>query len=92
MIALVSLLGFNLKKASMHAKIYNFSSNFIALIWFISAGKVLYLVAITMAIGQMSGAYVGAHFVMKKGISLIRPAFILMVSMMLIILARKYWC
>ena len=90
-IALVSPLGFNLKKATMHAKIYNFISNLVALIWFITAGKVLYPVAIVMAIGQMSGAYVGAHLVMKKGIGLIRPIFILMVSIMLLVLVKKYW-
>ena len=90
-VALVSLLGFNLKKATMHAKIYNFASNFVALIWFIAAGKVFYLVAIIMAVGQICGAYVGAHLVMKKGISLIRPVFILTVSIMLIVLIKKYW-
>ncbi len=90
-VALISLLGFNLKKATMHAKIYNLTSNLIALIWFINAGKVVYLVAIIMAIGQMCGAYVGAHLVMKKGVDFIRPVFILMVSVMLIVLIKKYW-
>ncbi len=90
-IALISLLGFNLKKATMHAKIYNFSSNLVALIWFIAAGKVLYLVAIVMAVGQMSGAYVGAHWVMQTGTRLIRPALIIMVSIMLLVLIKKYW-
>ncbi len=90
-VALMSLLGFNLQKATMHAKIYNCASNVVALVWFILAGKVLYLAASVMAIGQIAGAYVGAHLVMRKGIALIRPAFILMVSIMLLVLMHKYW-
>jgi uncharacterized membrane protein YfcA len=90
-VALIALLGFNLKKATMHAKLYNFTSNLVALCWFISAGKVLYLPAIMMAVGQMIGAYVGAHLVMQQGHRLIRPVFIVMVTLMLLVLAKKYW-
>ena len=90
-VCLMFFAGFNMQKATIHAKLYNFVSNFVALIWFITAGKVVYTVGIFMAIGQMCGAYVGAHLVMVKGIQLIRPVFLAMVTIMLIILVRRYW-
>jgi uncharacterized membrane protein YfcA len=90
-VALMFFLGFNMQKATIHAKLYNFISNAVALIWFICAGKVFYSIAICMAVGQMAGAYVGAHLVMVKGIKLIRPVFIVMVTVMLIVLVKRYW-
>lgn len=90
-VALMFFLGFNMQKATIHAKLYNFISNLVALIWFIAAGKVFYTIGFCMAAGQMCGAYVGAHLVMSKGIKLIRPVFMVMVSIMLILLIKQYW-
>jgi uncharacterized membrane protein YfcA len=90
-VAMVGLLGFDLRHATMHAKVYNFISNLIALFWFILGGHVLYIVGFTMAIGQLLGAKIGAWLVIHKGTKLIRPLFITMVSVMLLSLLYKHY-
>jgi uncharacterized membrane protein YfcA len=42
-----------------------------------------------MAAGQFIGAHIGAKLVMKEGAKLIKPLFISMVSMMLIVVVHK---
>lgn len=89
--ALVFFLGFDLKRATMHAKIYNFISNLVSLVWFILGGKIVYSVGITMALGQFIGARLGAWLVIHKGTRFIRPLFITMVVCMLISLIYKHF-
>jgi uncharacterized membrane protein YfcA len=88
-IALIFFLGYNLQKATIHAKVYNFISNVVALIWFIVGGHVIYSIGLLMALGQFIGAHIGAKLVIKKGAYFIRPLFITMVSIMLCILLYK---
>ncbi len=88
-IALIFFLGFDLKKATMHAKPLNFAGNLIALICFIYAGLVNYPVAIAMSMGQLIGSFLGAKLVIHKGVKLIRPVFIMVVLIMMIVLFLK---
>lgn len=88
-IALVVFLAFDLKEATIHTKIFNFTSNFVSLMWFIVLGHVAYMIGICMALGQIGGGYLGAHLVTSRGTRLIRPVFILMVSSLLIILSYR---
>jgi uncharacterized membrane protein YfcA len=90
-IAIVYFLGFNLQKATMHTKVYNFISNIVALIWFLVAGHVAFTIGIVMAIGQIIGAKIGAYLVINKGTKLIRPIFITMVLVMTCIVVVKYY-
>jgi len=71
--AFVMLLGYNLIKATAHAKLLNFTSNLAALIFFILGGQVVWKVGLIMAIGQFIGGYMGAHMVLRHGTVLIRP-------------------
>ncbi len=74
--AFVMLLGYNLIKATAHAKLLNFTSNFAALLFFIIGGQVVWKIGLVMAVGQLIGAYFGAHMVLRHGSTLIRPLLV----------------
>ncbi|MES2203799.1 MAG: TSUP family transporter [Pseudomonadota bacterium] len=75
-ISIVFFLGYTFLEASGYAKILNLKSNLFSLIIFIFYGKVNFLLGIVMAIGQMLGGYLGAHAVILKGSKLVRPFFL----------------
>lgn len=88
-IALVALLGFDLKTATVHTKIFNFTSNVVSLIWFVVMKHVAYAIGVYMIFGQILGGYFGAYLVASKGTRLIRPVFISMVTLLLLVLSYK---
>ncbi|MDJ0784265.1 MAG: TSUP family transporter [Desulfosarcinaceae bacterium] len=71
-LAFVMLMGYNLKKATAHTKITNFTSNLAGLIFFLLGGKVVFTAGITMGIGQVIGAYLGSRLVILRGVGLVR--------------------
>lgn len=75
-LAFVSLVGFNLSKATAHSKVLNFVSNIASLLMFLFGGKILWSLGLIMGVGQFAGAQVGAHLVVKKGTRLIKPLLI----------------
>ncbi len=87
--ALMFGLGFSIRKATIYAKILNFTSNITALMVFIFAHQVVYLLGLAMAIGQFLGGQIGAYLVLEKGAKIIRPIYITVVSMLLITLSYK---
>ncbi|MFC0309210.1 TSUP family transporter [Gallibacterium trehalosifermentans] len=81
-VAFVTLLGFNLAKATAHAKILNFTSNFTSLIFFILGGEVYWILGLVMMLGGFIGARLGAKMVLTKGQKLIRPMVVVMAFIM----------
>ncbi len=81
---LISIFGFDFKKASANSKLMNLMSNTTALFLFLINGKVMFEVAIPMAISMIIGAKVGAHLAVEKGASFIKPVFIV-VSFLLVV-------
>jgi len=79
-IAIVTLLGLNLKSATAQTKIMNFTSNMVSLGIFVIGGQVLWLVGILMGVGQICGAYLGSSLVVKKDVSFIRTFFLFIVG------------
>lgn len=79
-IALVALLGLNLKSATARTKIMNFTSNIVSLIVFVIGGKVVWIIGILMGIGQMFGAYLGSTLVVKKEIKFVKTFFLVVVG------------
>jgi uncharacterized membrane protein YfcA len=75
-LAFVSLLGFNLSKATAHSKVLNFVSNITSLAVFLMGGKIIWTVGLLMGAGQFIGARIGSHLVIKKGTRLIKPLLI----------------
>lgn len=71
-ISCVLLQGFNLVKATAHAKVLNFTSNLAALLFFIFFGKICWSLGLVMLAGQLVGGYLGAHLAARKGQGLIR--------------------
>ncbi|KGQ69827.1 hypothetical protein OA57_09315 [Chelonobacter oris] len=89
-LAFVTLLGFNLAKATAHAKVLNFTSNFASLIFFIIGGQVMWFLGFIMLLGQFLGARLGAKMVLSKGQKLIRPMVVVVAFIMATKLAFDY--
>lgn len=77
--AFVLLLGCSLVKATAHTKVMNFTSNIVALLFFMAAGQVLFAEGLMMGVAQFFGARIGANLVTLKGARFIRPVFITIV-------------
>ena len=77
--ALMMLLGYSMMRATATTKVMNFTSNFVALIFFLAVGQVRFVEGIVMGVGQFLGARVGSRLVIKRGTAFIRPVFITMV-------------
>jgi len=75
-IGLVLFMGLDLKKSTGLTKPMNFTSNFTSFAVFLFFGHIHWGLGLFMAIGSFSGAWVGSHLMVKKGIKLIRPLFI----------------
>ena len=78
--ALILLLGLDLKAATAQTKLFNFTSNIASLLMFIYAGLVLWLAGIVMGLGQIIGAYLGSNLVAKKEVKFIRVFFLIVVG------------
>jgi len=79
-IAFVSLLGLNLKKATAHTKIMNFTSNIVSFGVFYLSGNMLFIIGFIMGVGQVLGAYLGSNLVAKKDVGFIRVFFLTIVA------------
>jgi len=77
--AFVLLLGCSLVRATAHTKVMNFTSNIVALAFFMAAGQVLFMEGLLMGVAQFIGAKIGANLVTLKGAQFIRPVFITVV-------------
>lgn len=72
----VALLGYGLSRATAHTKVLNFASNLAALLFFASAGQVVWTIGLTMGAGQLLGGWVGSHLVLRHGAGLVRPLLV----------------
>jgi uncharacterized protein len=90
-LALASLAGYNLKRATATTKVMNFTSNFVSLCVFLIGGKVIIAVGLIMGIGQLLGAWIGTHLVITRGTRFIRIFFISVVSATIIDLLIKQY-
>ena len=86
-IALVLVLGLNLKKATAHTKIFNFTSNIVALMGFWLGGNVVFSAGLLMGGGQMLGAFLGSRLVIQRGTGFVRVFFLVVVAVTIIKLA-----
>jgi hypothetical protein len=74
--AYVALLGYNLRRATAHTKVLNFTSNIASLATFAIGGNVVWAVGLVMAAGQFAGAWAGSRLVMRHGARLVRPLLV----------------
>jgi len=75
-VTLVGLRGMGLTRATGLTKLLNVTSNFASVIAFAIGGKIIWLLGISMALGSMTGGWLGAHFAARHGARLIRPLLI----------------
>lgn len=80
MIAFAFWLGFDLKKATAHTKVMNFTSNIVSLATFLIGGHVVILIGLLMGVAQVGGAWLGSHMVLKRGAGLVRTFFLVVVA------------
>ncbi len=76
-VAFISLLGFNLKKATAHTKIMNCTSNLASLAIFLYHGEVFIAAGLCMAIGQIGGAFLGSKLVYTINVKYVKLVLIL---------------
>ncbi len=75
-----SLFGFEFLVASGSAKVINCATNLASVIYFVIAGKIIYRLAIPMAVCNILGSIVGAHLAILKGSRFVRVVFLIIVA------------
>ena len=78
-LAFVSVLGFDFLHASANAKMVNLATNFGSICLFILKGKIIWAIALPMAVCNAIGGFVGAKLAIKKGNGFIRVFFLIVV-------------
>lgn len=87
-ISCVTLLGFNLVKATAHAKLMNLCSNLASVIFFALHGNIVWAFGLPMLAGQWVGGTIGARLAVTRGQRLIR---VLMVVMAVVVSVKMLW-
>ena len=78
-LAFVFILGFDFLQASANAKMVNLATNFGSICLFIIKGKIIWMIAIPMAVCNALGGYVGAKLAINKGNKFVRIFFLIVV-------------
>lgn len=89
-LALHYLLKFDLVASSATSKMFNFSSNIGALIAFMLAGNVLYLLAIPLVVMNVLGNHLGSSYAMKYGAKLIQRTISISLTLLMLSLGYKF--
>jgi uncharacterized membrane protein YfcA len=87
MLILVAVLGFAFLQASVTSKIVNLSTNLGAILVFGLNSQIMWLLGLTMAIGNVTGGFLGARWAMKGGSILIRKMFLFVTTVLILRLA-----
>jgi uncharacterized membrane protein YfcA len=69
----IALFGLGVTRAAANTKFVNLASNLGALALFVPSGDVVWPIALTMALGQLVGGYLGALTGIRFGARLIKP-------------------
>ena len=81
--ACVRWFGCDFLRASAIAKVVNLATNLAALAYFIPSGNVLYLLALPMALCNITGARIGSRLAVRGGASLVRRIFLVLVWLLI---------
>lgn len=88
MILYVRILGYDFLHAAASARAVNVATNAAALAWFLPRGEWLPVVAVGMAVMNVTGAQVGTRLALKHGAGFVRIAFIVVVGLLI---AKTGW-
>ena len=78
--------GIHFLNASSYAKVLNLKSNLFSLAIFYIMVKVHFIIGLLMACGSLCGGYLGAKMVILRGSKLVRPFFMLIVGINIVVL------
>jgi uncharacterized protein len=78
-LGLISILGFDFLNASANAKLINVATNLGSIVFFVLKGKIIWTIAIPMAVCNAFGGWIGAKTALKKGNDFIRIFFLIVV-------------
>lgn len=92
MIALHGLAGLSLLQSAAVSRILNLTSNASALVAFVVYQKVIYALALPLAVASIAGYYCGSHYAIRNGERLIRPMLLLAIALLMIFVAWESWC
>lgn len=88
-LAFCAVMGYDLRSASGNAKLLNLASNYASVITMVTAGKVLYAVALPAAVFGVIGHLLGSGMALKKGAGFIRPMMLCVLALLLADLAAE---
>jgi hypothetical protein len=80
----VLVLGFDFLKASAYAKVVNCVTNISALIVFIKNDEYIFILALILAVFNMTGSYLGSHIALRRGNAFVRVMFLAIVSILIL--------
>jgi hypothetical protein len=83
-----SLFGFEFLIASGSAKVINCATNLASVIYFAATGRIMYGLAIPMAVCNVMGSIVGTHLAILKGSRFVRVMFLVIVAGLIAKLGR----
>lgn len=83
-VVFISLFGFNFLIASASAKLVNCATNISALTYFIISGQINYPLAISVAVFNMTGSFMGSRMAIQKGSAFVRNFFLIIVTAMIV--------
>lgn len=89
-IAFHYLLRMDLVSSSANSKTFNFASNIGALVAFVSAGKVVYLLALPLVACNILGNHLGSSLALRKGNDVVRKALVFSMLCLFTSLGVKY--
>ena len=82
--AFIAILGFDFLQANANAKLVNLATNFGSITLFVLKGKIIWAVAIPMALCNIIGAWLGAKLAISQGNGFIRIFFLIVVGLALL--------
>jgi uncharacterized protein len=83
-LAFIGVFGFDFLRASAHAKFVNLATNLGSIVLFALKGKMIYAVALPMAVCNALGGWLGAKLAILKGNKFIRIFFLAVVTITII--------
>lgn len=88
MLVYVSFMGMNVVTACGNTKVVNLATNIAALVTFILSGKVAFHIAVPCGICSIIGSYLGAHLAMKRGLSIIKPVMLVVITLLMLSIGK----
>jgi uncharacterized membrane protein YfcA len=87
--SLTFFLGYHYRHATAYTKVFNLKSNIVAAICYGLGHNIDYRIGLCMGAGQFIGGRLGAHLAILKGVGIIRPIFIALMSVTVLALFCK---